>query len=117
MGLAVGMTACFLIFLYVTFELKYDSFHSKGDRIYRVVADIKTPTEVLKAGGPSWAVVPHLEADFPEIESAVRVSGGSFLVRKGDIKFQEENTKFADSAFFHVFDFKMVKGNPKTALN
>jgi len=117
MGLTVGMAACFLIFLYVQFELSYDNFHSKADRIYRLRADIKTPTEVLKAGGPSWAVVPHLEADFPEIESAIRVSGGSFLVRKGDIKFQEENTKFADSAFFNVFDFKMIKGNPKTALN
>lgn len=26
MGLAVGMAACFLIFLYVSFELSYDSF-------------------------------------------------------------------------------------------
>lgn len=58
MGLAVGMTACFLIYLYVTFELSYDSFHSKADRIYRVVADIKTPSEVINAGGPSWAVPP-----------------------------------------------------------
>jgi len=33
MGLAVGMTACFLIFLYVHFELNYDSFHSEANRI------------------------------------------------------------------------------------
>ncbi len=37
LGLTVGMTACFLIFLYVRFELSYDDFHSKADRIYRVV--------------------------------------------------------------------------------
>jgi putative ABC transport system permease protein len=78
----------------------------ESDRIYRLRADIKTPTEVLKAGESIRADVPHLEADFPEIESAIRVSGGSFLVRKGDIKFQEENTKFADSAFFHVLILK-----------
>ena len=53
MGLTVGMTACFLIFLYVKFELSYDSFHTKADRIYRVVSDIKTPTEVIHAGGPA----------------------------------------------------------------
>ena len=52
MGLTVGMTACFLIFLYVSFELSYDSFHTKADRIYRVVADIKTPTEVIHANQP-----------------------------------------------------------------
>jgi putative ABC transport system permease protein len=116
MGLTVGMTACFLIFLYVKFEMSYDSFHTKADRIYRVVSDIKTPTEVIHASGPAWAVAPNAKDEFPEVESFVRVSNNNLLVRKGDIKFQEENSLFADSAFFHVFDFKLLKGNPQTAL-
>jgi putative ABC transport system permease protein len=60
LGLSVGMTACFLIFLYVSFELSYDNFHTKADHIYRIVADIKTSTETMHPGGPSWAVGPHL---------------------------------------------------------
>jgi putative ABC transport system permease protein len=116
MGLTVGLTAFFLIFLYVQFELSYESFNTKADRIYRVVSDIKTPTETINASGPSWAVGAHVKQDFPEIESAVRVSGASLLVRKGDIKFQEDNTMFVDSSFFHIFDFKLLKGNPQTAL-
>jgi putative ABC transport system permease protein len=116
MGLAVGMTACFLIFLYVRFELSYDSFNSKADRIYRVVADIKTPTEVINAGGPSWAVPPNAKDEFPEVESFVRIASDQVLIRKGNIKFQEENAVWADSALFHVFDFKLIEGNPATAL-
>jgi putative ABC transport system permease protein len=116
MGLAVGMTACFLIYLYVSFEVSYDTFHSKADRIYRVVSDIKTPTEVINASGPSWAVPPNAKDEFPEVESFVRVTGDKILVRKGDIKFQEENAMWADSAFFKVFDFKLLKGDPTTAL-
>ena len=116
MGLAVGMTACFLIFLYVRFELSYDSFHTKADRIYRVVCDLKTPTETINSSGPAYAVAPHIREAFPEIEASVRVDYASLLVRKGDIKFQEENTIFADFSFFHVFDFKLLKGNPQTAL-
>jgi len=116
MGLAVGMTACFLIFLYVRFELSYDSFHTKADRIYRVVADIKTPTEVINAAGPSWAVPPNIKDEFPEVESFVRVTDDEVLVRKGDKKFQEKNSLWADSSFFHVFDFKLLKGNPQTCL-
>ncbi len=116
MGLTVGMTAFFLIFLYVKFELSYDSFNSKANRIYRVVCDIKTPTETLNASGPSWAIAPHIKNDFPEIESAVRITGSSLLVRKGDVKFQEDNSLFADSSFFQMFDFKLLKGNPKTVL-
>jgi len=116
MGLTVGMSACFLIFLYVNFELTYDRFHSKADRIYRLVTDIKTPSETINTGATSWAFAPNIKNDFPEVEAFTRVSGGSFLVRKGDIKFQEEKTVFADSTFFQVFDFELVKGNPATAL-
>lgn len=116
MGLTVGMSACFLIFLYVNFEMTYDAFNTKADRIYRLVTDIKTPSETINTGVTSWAFAPSIKRDFPEVEAFTRVSGGSFLVRKGDIKFQEEKTIFADSSLFEVFDLKLVKGNPKTAL-
>ncbi|MGC4035870.1 MAG: ABC transporter permease [Chitinophagaceae bacterium] len=116
MGLTIGMTACFLIFLYISFELSYDSFNTKADRIYRVVSDIKTPTEVIPASGPSWAVAPFAKEEFPEIEAFVRTTGDNLLVRKGDVKFQEENPVWADSALFRIFDFKLLKGNPETAL-
>lgn len=115
-GLSVGITACFFIFMYVAFELSYDKFHAKADRIYRVVTDIKTPSETINTDVTSWAFAPNLKLDFPEIQSFVRVSGGSFLVRKGNVKFQEDNTLFADSSFFKVFDFKLLKGNANTAL-
>jgi putative ABC transport system permease protein len=115
-GLATGMTACFLIYQYVSFELSYDGFHKKADRIYRLVTDIKTPTEVIKAAGPAWAVPPFARNDFPEIEAFVRLSGSTTLVRIGDKKFQEEKAFLADSSFFKVFDFKLLKGNPHTAL-
>src|ERR1700712_2571886 len=117
LGLTVGMTACFLIFMYVKFELSYDSFHTKGDRIYRIVCDLKTPTETINTNQPAWAVAPNVANEFPEIESAVRVlMGDNLLVRKGAVKFQEANVGWADSAFFHVFDFKLLKGDPATAL-
>lgn len=36
-GLGVGMCCALLIFLYIQFELSYDSFHKKQDLIYRVL--------------------------------------------------------------------------------
>lgn len=115
LGLSIGMTACFLISLYVSFELSYDTFHTKKDRIYRVVTDIKTPSETIKASGPSWAVPPHMN-DFPEIETAVRVLNDVILFRKDNIKFNETESLWADADFFSVFDYKLLKGNPLTAL-
>ncbi|TDE18530.1 ABC transporter permease [Dyadobacter psychrotolerans] len=116
MGLTVGMSAGFLIFLYVNFELSYDAFNSKADRIYRLVTDLKTPSETINSSTCSWAFAPPLKNDFPEIEAFTRLSGGSFLVRKGDVKFQETKTIFADSSLFRIFDFKLIHGNPETAL-
>ena len=116
MGLSVGMTACLLIFLYVRFEMSYDTFHPKSDRIYRVVADIKTPTEVIPTGGPAWAVPSHIKLDFGEVEAFTRVMGDNLLFRKGDIKFNESKAIWADSAFFSIFHFPLLQGNPRTAL-
>lgn len=116
MGLAIGLTAGFLILLYVVFELSYDSFHTKGDNIYRVVTDIQTPSELIEADRPAWAVAKHLESEFQEIEAAVRIMDLGPVVRNGNIKYQETNMVAADSAFFKVFDFKLVQGDQENVL-
>jgi putative ABC transport system permease protein len=116
LGLTVGLTACFLIFLYVRFEYSYDAFHANAGRIYRVVCDVRTPSETIHANGPAWPVVPALRREFPEIAGAVRTASVSFLFRKDDIKYQEENSLLADPDFFKVFDFPLLKGDPGTAL-
>jgi putative ABC transport system permease protein len=116
-GLTIGMVAFFLIFLYVRFELSYESMFSKSDRIYRVVADIKTPTETINASVPAWAVPMHMRTEFQEVESAARVvTNDDWLVTKGDQHFEEKEVADADSTFFTFFDFPLLKGNPRTAL-
>lgn len=115
-GLAIGMTAGFLIFLYVSYELSYDRFHSEGDRIYRLVTDIKTPTETSNTSKTAWAFAPHLKKEFPEIKHAVRIYNLDMLVRRGNTNFMEDRSLSADSAFFKVFDFKLLQGNKKTCL-
>lgn len=115
-GLAIGMTAGFLILLYVGFELSYDKFHTKTDQIYRVVADIKTPSENIEANIPAWAVPPNLEKQFPEVISAVRISDLNMLVRKDEIKYQESDAVIVDSDFFNVFDFKLLQGDSDKVL-
>ncbi|MGB7394641.1 MAG: ABC transporter permease, partial [Pricia sp.] len=117
MGLAIGMTAGFLILMYVVFELSYDKFHSNGDNIYRVVADIQTPSEKFESDKPTWAVPKNLESQFEEIESAVRIMDlGGMLVRNGNLNFEEDFSVAADSSFFQIFDFELVQGDKKNVL-
>src|SRR5882757_8864940 len=79
-GLAVGMTACFLIFMYVRFELSYDKFNQNYGQIYRLNTDIKSPNEVLHWSSASPPIGPALQADFPEVKANARVFGAGFLI-------------------------------------
>jgi len=115
-GLTVGVTACLLISLYVRHELSYDAFHAKADRIYRVVTDIKTPTETINADVTSYPMANALKTGLPEVEQSVRLLSRSLLVQRGEHKFQEDRLVYADSTLFDVFSFPLLKGNSRTAL-
>jgi putative ABC transport system permease protein len=115
-GLAMGIAACFLIYLYTHFEKSYDDFHTKADRIYRIVSDVKTPTETDKIGLSTAPVAIHVKKDFPEVEDAVRLGRDEILVHHGNTMFAEKNTVFADSTLFNIFDFPLIDGDKLTAL-
>jgi putative ABC transport system permease protein len=116
LGLAIGMSACFFIFLYVHFETSYDIFHAKVDRIYRIVSDVKTPSETIQSGITIAPLAIYLKKDFPEVEDAVRFIPGEFMVKKDNIKFLEERAVLADSSLFNVFDYTLSEGNKSNVL-
>jgi putative ABC transport system permease protein len=58
-----------------------------------------------------------LMKDYPEVLISTRATRlGAWLVQFGENRFNEDGVLFADSTFFKVFDFKMLKGDPGTAL-
>jgi putative ABC transport system permease protein len=117
LGLTIGMTAFFLIFLYISFEGSYDSFNTKADRIYRVVSDVKTSGETLHYNAPPLPVSGHLTAAFPEIQTVTRASlGDDWMVIRDDKVFRVDDVATADSNFFRIFDYKLLRGDPNTVL-
>jgi putative ABC transport system permease protein len=116
LGLAIGMTSCFLIFLYVRFELSYDGFNKNADRIFRLVADVTNSTGTQQGYQTSAPMARSIKAAFPEVQAITRVIPANVLVIKNNIKFQEENALWADSSFFSIFDLPLKNGDAKTAL-
>lgn len=122
-GLATGVASCLMIVMFVANELSYDKFHSKHERIYKIGLERKYPTH-----STLYAVIPHsygdvIQADFGEVEQVVKFGGPfnnggvSYKNEKGEEKVFEENfVCAADSNFFSVFDYKIVKGNPAQPL-
>ncbi len=119
LGLAIGLASSIFIFLYVINELTYDRFHEKSDRIYRVWILGNMPGTEMRHAVSSPPMMEAMLNDYPEVENAVRLhKSGGWLVRTGDRKFHETEGEylFADSTFFDVFSFKLLRGNPKTCL-
>ena len=100
LGLTLGITSCLVIFLVVHYELSYDKFNSKADRIYRVTLNAIDFNPCV-----SMAIAEPLRNDFPELETVTQVQyHESGLISFGQNKYQEKGLLYADKYFPQVFD-------------
>ena len=117
-GLSVSMSLGLLIILIVKEQYSFDNFHKDADRIYRV------DTRALRVGGGSedYATVPTplatvLKENYSFTEDIVRLNRRL----NQDIVFENIRVPvsglFADPSFLKVFNFKLEKGDPATALS
>lgn len=119
LGLSVGMAASILIFIFVQHELSYDNYHQHGDRIFRVSRAWFNPNGEanLHLGHAAPPFGPLLKSDFQgKIEEAVRLMNVKLVVKEGDDVFEESKFFFSDPEVFKVFSWKLVEGDPSTAL-
>lgn len=117
LGMTIGITSCLFISLYVINEFSYDRFHANADRIYQVGLHGKIGGQDVRVTNTCPPMAAALVADIPEVESAIRLnSWGRPTLRNGETAFDEEKVFSADSNFFQFFSFKLIAGNPATAL-
>src|SRR5450432_2393726 len=116
-GLAIGMTACIVIMLFVYNENSFDSMHSKN--IYRLNEVQKFPGMIAsqKVALSMFPMGPTLKNEFPEIKNFTRVN----WQEKYQMTYQEKRVYlpemyFVDSTFLQMFDFELLKGNRATVL-
>ena len=110
LGLAVGITCCVLIMLFVRSEFSYDRFHTKADRIYRMWQDEKFQGQEFKNTITSIPMGPAMQGSFPEVETMCRVFSSNTLIKVNNNSFNESFT-MVDSTMFRIFDFKLIQGN------
>ncbi len=117
-GLAIGMACCILILIWVQDELSYDRFHEHAGRIFRIITENHAGDEVTVSAGSPAPLGRTLVETFPDIQESVRVQSGwnNWFLRYGEKTFAEEKLAAVDPAFFEVFSFPFLKGDPKTAL-
>ena len=115
-GLTIGITCCIMIALYIRHEVSYDNFQDKGDRIARVIMEYSVNGAVERGDFTSTKVATAFQDNFPEVELAVRMFQTTQLVKKGNEVFKEQSFLHADSTFFSVFNYELLRGNPARLL-
>ena len=114
-GLAIGLATTTLIVRYIQSEFSVDRWHSRSDRIYRVLRETRSGGESVFRVGTSGALANAIEQSFPEVEEAVRIF--DFWT---DVLYAGKASRFdvciADTTIFKVFDYPFVSGSVETAF-
>ncbi len=120
-GLTLAITCTLAISLIVRDELSYDNYHTKGDRIYRLITAEKDGSDYTT--GVPLPLPLALKTDFPEFEQIVLLDH----FRQGKISVPQENNQpkvfiedqglvFIEDGFFQLFDWNWLYGDKHTAL-
>jgi putative ABC transport system permease protein len=115
-GLSLGLGVSILIFFFVQQEMSFDSFHSDGERIFRLKRFEKVEGSFRESYSSPAITAPTVAAEFPEIEKVTRMVGGGVQAY-----ISEENTDFqtfmmVSPTFLEIFDFELIQGNKSQVL-
>jgi len=117
-ALTISLAACLIIYFWIRYELSYDRSGANADRVFRVALKLELEKQPVKEFAVTAApLMPALLKDFPEIENAVRFSGDNPLIGYNRQNFFTDRFFYADSTFFEVFGYPLVKGDPNTIFS
>jgi putative ABC transport system permease protein len=119
-GLALGLSCCLLIGLYIVHETSFDRQHPEAENTWRLERTFLNPSDKAVSLQLSAVAPPFLDLlrnDFPEIRTATSLlSNGQTAFRFGEKQFNEPNVFFADEHISEVFKVQVLRGNVQKAL-
>jgi putative ABC transport system permease protein len=116
-GLALGMACCIAIASYIQFELSFDKFHKNGNRIFRLVEKQFFEGQDETDLGQSTPWMGETFMGYPEVSMVVNfVDMGTIWAKHNDEMVEIPRALIADPDVFKVFTFKLLRGDPQTAL-
>lgn len=113
-SLSVGIAVALLIGMWVYTEFRFDSFHEKGEGIYRVFV---TGRDRDPASNTFRQLGDNMKQGFPEVQEVCRITGEDVELRIDNKLVPEKKILQADDNFFTFFSFSLVEGNREACLN
>jgi len=124
-GLALGLSSCLILGLFLKSELTYDQHYKGHENIYRIENEFTTAGKSEKMAITSDALGPMLAAEYPNvIKASLRMrdntnNAGGLSMRRVDkpgTVYYWTNSFYVDDNIFDVLPIKVLAGDPKTAL-
>lgn len=116
-GLAIGLAASILIFLWVADEYAYDKFHANYKNIYKLYQSQEWNGHIGTGNSMPYKLKEVLPQKSSKIKSVVMTNWGEGnLLQVGENRLSKYGIS-ASEDFFNVFSYEMIEGDPATALN
>lgn len=115
-GLAIGLSICMIISLWMLRELSFDRFHEKAHRIFRIERELFRDNLYSRWPIVGGAYKQALIDDYPEIENAVRFWRREFAIKDHKNYIHRQELFAVDNSIFEVFNFSLDEGDEQTAL-
>lgn len=116
LGLALGMSCSFLIWLWVQDELSYNRFYPGQEDIYFVRINGHFNGNLYTNTVTPAPLADALKEDIPEVAHAVKLSWNSSMLISVGENSGKENGLYASDGLFNVFRLPAVAGDPAAAL-
>lgn len=115
-GLAIGLAASMLIFLWVADEYSYDKFHPNYQDIYSLYQSQQWSEGVGTSNSMPYSLKDALLARSSKIKYAAMTNWGEGnMLQAGNMRLNKLGLS-ASEDFFKIFGFKFLSGDPQTAL-
>lgn len=116
-GFSIGIAACLFIYLFVNYEMSFDTFYPNADKLFRVVSIQKSNKDIYSSGFVWLPIAKDLKNEIPGIDDFCRVSKANKAKLIEDNQVWKINKlRYADDNFFKFFNYKLRYGNPENIL-
>ena len=116
-GLGIGLATFLVVLAYVLFEHSFDRFHADNQQLFRVLTEYrhKDGNQISEQG--TAALGPLMAETLPGISRMCRTGmEQSGFVAQQDQIFPLNRMVYADSVFFDIFSFQLLRGDKANVL-
>ncbi len=115
-GLSLGLGVAIIIFFFVQFEMTYDTFHTEGEKVFRLKRAELVEGVMEESFSTPVITASTFEDEFPQITHVSPVIGGTARAYLTDETVQDQNILMVSPDFLKLFGFELLAGDVSKVL-